>query len=362
VVFMKKRNDNMILAADVGGTKTLMGIFRQKKGKVKSLFEKEYKSQDYDSFENLVRGFLGDLEHEPKLTTADKFIGVACFGMAGLIEKSQDGKHFCKLTHPEKWPAVTETNLSNKLDGVPVYLLNDMIAIGYGISQLKKKDLAVLNPGIPKEGNRVVIAAGTGLGKVKLFWEDGEYHPSPSEGGHANFAPSYDEDNLQLELLGYLYKKIQGNVGFERLLSGEGLVNIYEFLRELGKYGQESAKLRERLDKMEKKDDHAQIISEAALAKTDSLCVKALDVFMSIYGSAAGDFALDDCAIGGVYIGGGIAPKNLEKMRDSTFMEAFQAKEKSIPKFREVNTEIPVKVILNTKVGLLGAAWRAAKS
>jgi len=346
----------MILAADVGGTKTLMGIFMQKKkGKVKSLFQKEYKSQDYDSFENLLRGFLSDLEHEPKLTTNEKFIGVACFGMAGLIEKYQDGKHFCKLTHPEKWPAVTETNLSNMLRGVQVYLLNDMIAIGYGVSQLGDKDLLVLNPGIPKQGNCAVIAAGTGLGKVKLILKDGEYYSSPSEGGHANFAPSYDKDDLQLKLLGYLHNKIQGNVGFERVLSGEGLVNIYEFLRELG--GQESAELRERLDKMEKKDDRAQIISEAALAKTEPLCVKALDVFMSIYGSAAGDLALHDCTIGGIYIGGGIAPKNWKKMPDGTFMKAFEAKEKSLP-----HAEIPVKVIKNEKVGLLGAAWYAAKT
>jgi glucokinase len=262
-----------------------------------------------------------------------------------------------------EWPVIKEESLRQWLNNElsqergkveRVVLLNDLEAIGYGISQLSAGDLVELNRGIPQNGNRAVIAAGTGLGQVMLYWNGNEHHPSPSEGGHANFAPSGD-DELQIDLLCYLRKKFDNKVGFERALSGHGLVNIYEFLRESGKCGKESTELRKRLDK----EDAAQVISETALTNKNTLCTKALDVFVSIYGAATGDLALHYFAVGGVYIGGGIAPKILDKLRDGTFMRAFKAKEGNSA---ELNVSMPVKVIKNPEVGLLGAAWRGVKT
>lgn len=351
------RNEQMILAGDIGGTKTHLGIFKQENGKVISIIDKKYESQQYDSFENLLSEFL-DYVNQAPLTAEEKAIAVACFGIAGPIKRYPDGKRYCEMTNIDQWPVITETNLSQLINGMPVFLLNDMEAIGHGISQLDETDLVVLNKGKPQEGNSVIIAAGTGLGIVKLFWKEGEYHPSSSEGGHGNFAPSYDKDNLQIKLLTYLQEKIQGNVGPEQILSGNGLVSIYEFLHKKIGDEQESLELRERMNQ----EDAAKVISEAALANKDPLCEKALDLFVSIYGSVAGDFALEDNTVGGIYIGGGIAPKILDKMRDPTFMRFFTAKDAENPKFSQFNSEVPVHVIMNSKIGLLGAAWYAAKS
>ncbi len=330
----------MILAGDVGGTKTHLGIFKSEKSKVISVVEKKYASQNYGSLESLINEFLDSNKI---------IIDAACFGIAGPIEIDPAGKAYCQMTNIKQWPLITETNINCK----QVFFLNDMEAIAYGISQLGEQDLAVINPGKVLEGNRAVIAAGTGLGKVKLLWKDNAHYPSASEGGHANFAPSYDK--LQGKLLAYLQEQNQGNVSIEQILSGNGLINIYQFLKD----GQESAAMRE---KIKQADDVAQVISEAGLAKQDAVCEKALDLFVSIYGSVAGDLALDDKAVGGIYIGGGIAPKILDKMRDGNFMKFFTAKEMKIPKFSELNADIPVKVIMNDKIGLLGAAWYAAKN
>ena len=339
----------MILAGDVGGTKTHLGIFKPENGKVISVVEKKYKSQQYGSFESLIDDFLAHVSEDNEI-----IIDAACFGIAGPIETDQEGKAYCQMTNIKQWPLITEENLSKLINYNSVFFLNDMEAIAYGISQLDEQDLEVLNQGKLLEGNRAVIAAGTGLGKVKLLWKDNEHYPSASEGGHANFAPSYDK--LQGKLLAYLQEQNQGNVSIEQILSGNGLINIYQFLK-TEKYGQESAELRERIKQA---DDVAQVISESA--KEDALCKKALDLFVSIYGSVAGDLALDDKTVGGIYIGGGIAPKILEKMRDGSFMKFFAAKDIKIPKFSQFNADIPVKIIMNDKIGLLGAAWYAAKS
>ncbi len=338
----------VILAGDVGGTKTHLGIFKPENGKVISLIEKKYESQQYGSFESLIDDFLAHVSVN---------IDAACFGIAGPIEADQEGKAYCQMTNIKQWPLITENKLSKLINDKKVFFLNDMEAIAYGISQLGEQDLEILNQGKLLEGNRAVIAAGTGLGKVKLLWKDNEHYPSASEGGHANFAPSYDK--LQGKLLAYLQEQNQGNVSIEQILSGNGLINIYQFLKNTEKYGQESTAMRESIKQA---DDVAQVISEAGLAKQDALCEQALELFVSIYGSVAGDLALDDKTVGGIYIGGGIAPKILEKMRDGNFMKFFTAKDIKIPKFSQFNADIPVKVIMNDKIGLLGAAWYVAKS
>lgn len=349
----------MILAGDVGGTKTHLGIFKRREDddtKVVSLIDQKFDSQSYESFEDLLRDFL-DSVNQSSLTEDEKYIGVACLGIAGPIKTKPDSTRSCKMTNIPKWPLITENNLSQLINGKQVILLNDLEAIGYGISQLSEQDLVELNPGIPQAGNRAVIAAGTGLGQVMLYWDGNEHHPSPSEGGHANFAPSGDDD-LQIELLRYLREKSENKVGFEQVLSGQGLVNIYEFLKNSDKYteGEETAELKERLNK----EDKAKVISETALANGNPLCTKALDIFVSIYGATAGDLALQFFAIGGMYIGGGIAPKIKERLlRDNTFMQAFIDKKE---KFAQLNADIPVKIITNPEVGLLGVAWRGVKT
>jgi glucokinase len=349
-------SDKMILAGDIGGTKSYLGLFKMEGSKVRPITEiKKYPSPSYSSLTALVQEFLSYLD-KSSLREDEKFIGVACFGIAGPVETDKDGK-YCKMTHPESWPIVKESDFSQLLNDKPVILLNDLEAMGYGISQLADKDLVELNHGIPQEGNRAVIAAGTGLGQVILHWDGKDHYPSPSEGGHANWASPYDKDNLYIDLLSHLQKKFQGNVGVERVLSGEGLVNIYEFLKERGKDGNEPIDWEKRLSK----NDPAELISQFA-KEGNTLCSKALDVFMDIYGATAGDLALQYLAVGGIYIGGGIALKNLAELCDGTFMQAFTAKEKKYPHFTQLNANIPVKVIKNPQVGLLGAAWRAAKT
>jgi len=349
-------SDKMILAGDIGGTKSYLGLFKMEGSKVHPITEiKEYPSPGYSSLTALVQEFLSSLD-KSSLREDEKFIGVACFGMAGPVITDNDGKRSCKMTNISQWAIITEDDLSQLINGKKVILLNDLEAMGYGVSQLADKDLVELNYGIPQEGNRAVIAAGTGLGQVMLHWDGKDHYPSPSEGGHANWASPYDKDNLYIDLLSHLHNKFQGNVGVERVLSGEGLVNIYEFLKERGKDGNEPADWKEHLSK----NDPAELISQ--LAKENTLCSKALDVFMDIYGATAGDLALQYLAVGGVYIGGGIAQKNLAELCDGSFMQAFTAKEKKYPHFTQLNANIPVKVITNPQVGILGAAWRAAKT
>ncbi len=225
--------------------------------------------------------------------------------------------------------------------------MNDLVANAYGIALLKKNDFAILNRGKVEEGNAVLVSAGTGLGEGILFWNGNRHVPSPSEGGHVDFAP---RDPLEIELFEHLSRRFS-HVSYERVLSGAGLATIYGFLRDTGRFGKEPNWLAEKM----KQADPASVISESAKLKKSRLCAKALDMFASIYGAAAGNLALQVMAIGGVYIGGGIAPKILWKLKDGAFMEGFKAKGR-LSKFL---SRIPVKVILNDKTALMGAALRA---
>jgi glucokinase len=207
----------------------------------------------------------------------------------------------------------------------------------------------VLNQGTPDaQGNRAVISAGTGLGEGGLFWDDREYRPFASEGGHADFAP---RNHLEMDLLDYLLKR-HPRVSAERVISGQGLFNIYQFLKDT-KRAEEEAWL---VDQMRQEDPPA-VITENALAGKSSLCTQALDLFVSLYGAEAGNLALKVMATGGVYLGGGIAPKIVAKLRDPAFMNAFTAK----GRMRPLLQSMPVRVILNPKVALLGAARHAMR-
>jgi glucokinase len=244
---------------------------------------------------------------------------------------------------------VDGSELADRTGIASVEIINDLEAKGHGIALLGEDDFAVLNKGArEEEGNAGLIAAGTGLGEAGLKWEGEGYWPLAMEGGHADFAP---RNALEVDLLLYLLKEFE-HVSYERVLSGAGLYNIYRFLRDTGR-GKEPAWLTDLMNQ----GDPSQVVSEKALEGKSDLCVEALDLFVSLYGAEAGNLALKVMATGGLYIGGGIAPKIVQKLKDGTFMKAFVAK----GRMRSLLEAIPVRVILNDKTALMGAARCAAR-
>jgi len=320
----------LILAGDVGGTNTRLGLFEIARGRFRLLSEKTYPSKNYKGLENILVDFLS--EH--------RRIAAACFGVAGPVTEE-----VIVATNLPWW--IDIQSLEKVLFLKKVDVINDLVANAYGISVLKKGDFEILSAGRPRKGTQALISAGTGLGEAILFWDGKQFVPSPSEGGHAEFGP---RSRLEMELFNYLSERFD-HVSYERVLSGEGLFHIYQFLKESKRYGHEPSRLS---DKM-KEGDPAEVISEVARLRENRLCVKALDLFTSIYGAAAGNLALQVMAVGGVYIGGGIAPKIIWKLKEGTFMKAFKDK----GRLTRIVTQIPVRVILNERTALLGAASRA---
>jgi len=231
-----------------------------------------------------------------------------------------------------------------------VELVNDLLANAHGIALLEPSDFVVINAGSAHaSGNRALISAGTGLGEAGLLAEEKGYRPFPSEGGHSDFGP---RNELELELSRYLMRRY-GHVSYERVLSGPGLYNIYQFLRETGR-GEEPTWLTDQIAA----GDPSAVIAKSGLDGTAQICVHALDMFVSIYGAEAGNLSLKLVATGGTFVGGGIAPKIIEKLRGSAFMDAFKAK----GRLAELLQDIPVRVITNDKTALLGAGRVAALS
>src|SRR5581483_11348338 len=266
----------------------------------------------------------------------------ACFGIAGPVV---DGR--VKTTNLPWIVDTAELRRALKIDAV--YLLNDLEASAYGIFTLEDDELDTLNEGAPRHGgNQALIAAGTGLGEAMLYDDGRRLHPIASEGGHADFAP---RDELEIELLRHLRGRF-GHVSYERVLSGPGLVNIYRFLKE-GRGMEEPPWLAERFAAG---DDPGAVVSQAALAREAEICVKALDLFVSIYGAEAGNLALRAKAVRGFYVGGGIAPKILAKLKDGAFLRAFIDK----GRYADLLKAMPVQVILNQKTALRGAGYCAA--
>ena len=328
----------MVLAGDVGGTNTRFGLFRVTGKRYRLLFEKALRSKNYSRLEEALRAFL----QENGIQIRTSGITSACFGVAGPVT----GKIIAATNLP--W-VINTTSLRKELPIEKVEVINDLVANAYGISLLKKSDFEVLNAGTKKEGNRALISVGTGLGQATLFWDGKRHLPSPSEGGHVDFAP---RNQLEMDLLLFLIDRF-GHVSYERILSGEGLVHIYQFLRNSRRYGVEHGWLSKKM----KQEEPAMVISEMARLRKSRLCARALDVFASIYGAAAGNLALQVMAVGGVYLGGGIAPKIIWKLKEGTFRRAFMNKGRLSP----VLAHIPVKVIMNDMAGLLGAAYCAVK-
>jgi len=318
----------MILAGDIGGTKTHLALFHTDGKRLRLGQHQIFPSRNYSGLEMILKEWIAGKANS---------IRVACFGVAGPIVKGRT-----KATNLPWIIDAARIRRRFKMDSV--ILLNDLEAMAYGALSLEKKDTYVLNLGRPiLHGNRAVIAAGTGLGEAILFWNGSEYRASPSEGGHADFAP---RSPVEIKLLEYLWKRFP-QVSYERVLSGPGLVNIYQFLRDTGQ-GEEPSWLANRL----KEEDPAVVITEVALAGSIELCVKAVDQFVSLYGAEAGNLALKALTAGGMYVGGGIAPKMIKKLQAGTFMRSFMDK----GRFSSLLSRVPVQVILNEETPLLGAA------
>jgi glucokinase len=329
----------MILAGDVGGTKVNLAVFQENAGELEPVRIETFASHEFRSLEEIVTRFL-----QPEPPGA---IGRACFGVAGAIVDNR--AHLTNL-HWEVQGEALAGVLSSE-----VYLLNDMQASAYGMLYLKPGERFVLNAGTEPapRANIAVIAAGTGLGESCLFWDGGRYYPMASEGGHVDFSPRND---IEVDLWSYLHEKFSGHVSWERVLSGPGLFNLYSFLRDRDYYP-EPAEFAGRLAAV---SDPNPLIAQAGVARTDALCVAALDLFIDLYGAEAGNLALKCLAVGGVYLAGGIAPKILPALEQgkTRFMQSFTAK----GRFGELLQRIPVTVSLNPKAPLWGAAYYAWSS
>jgi glucokinase len=323
----------MILAADIGGTKVNLGIFEMREGRLKLVNEGTRPSRNYARLQDLVKEFLESIGWPG--------IDRACFGIAGPV---RNGK--AQLTN---LPWIVEAGeMATELKLGSASLINDLEANGYGLSELGEQDFHTLNEGEKDAGgNAAIISAGTGLGEAGMFWDGKRHRPFACEGGHADFAP---QTKLDAELFEWLHDRFH-HVSWEKVLSGPGLHNIYEFLRET-KRGEEPASLAEAM----KKADPAAVITEAAMNGSSSRCAMALELFVTYYGAEAGNLALKMMATAGVYIGGGIAPRILARLEEESFFSSFVGK----GRMRSVLSAMPIRVVLNPKTALLGAAHYAA--
>lgn len=322
----------MILAGDIGGTHARLAYFQPQNGHLRLVSERVFPSREHSELGEIVAEFLDDSKTHPD---------AACFGIAGPVRNGR------VETSNLPW-IIEQSRLAKQIHLPTTLLINDLEASAWGIGALAAGDLVPLNQiSGPAVGNQAVIAPGTGLGEAGLFWDGNRHHVFACEGGHTDFGPQGD---MQIELVRFLQARF-GHVSYERILSGPGLVNVYEFLRVSG-CGKESAKFSEAL----KQGDPAAVISGAALDGTESLAEKALDLWISVYGAEAANLALKVMATGGLFLAGGITPKILSKLKGPLFMESFLAK----GRLRPLVESIPVQVITNEKAGLLGAARCAA--
>ncbi len=322
-----------ILAGDIGGTKANLALYEAQEDKLSLIDEGRFASADYESLESLIKEFIKG-QHDD--------LRAACFGIPGpVIDQSSRTTNLPWL--------VTEESLARMLELDNVHLINDLEATGYGITSLSSNELMTLNVGEEEDGNIALLAAGTGLGQAALVRDGAGYQVMASEGGHADFAPRND---LEIELLRYLLTQHK-RVSYERVLSGPGLVNVYNFLK-AGAHAPEPAWLAQSIAES---DDKAKTIAQCALEEKSELCNKALDIFTAVYGAQAGNLALAFKATGGVYLGGGIAPKIAAKLADGAFIKAFKDKGRLSP----MVSAAPVYIIMNPKTALLGAATYAAR-
>jgi glucokinase len=321
----------MILAGDIGGTNARLAYFQPQNGSLRLISERVFPSREYSELGEIVSKFLEDSAARPE---------VACFGIAGPVRNGR------VETSNLPW-IIEQSRLAKQIQLPATLLINDLEANAWGIGALGPHDLVSLNRVSPSVGNQAVIAPGTGLGEAGLFWNGSRYEVFACEGGHTDFAPQGD---LQIELLRFLAGRYE-HVSYERILSGPGLVNVYEFLRSEG-CGDEPAGFAGQLAE----EDRAAAISRAAMDGTNRLAEQALNLWITVFGAEAGNLALKAMATGGIFLGGGISPKILPKLTGPLFMRAFLDK----GRLRPLLQSIMVQVIINDKAGLLGAARCAA--
>jgi glucokinase len=319
----------MILAGDIGATRTRLAAFETEGNRLQCVVEKTYKSQEHDGLAPLLVEFIRR-EGIP--------VHSACLGVAGPVRGGRS-----KISNLG-W-IIDSLELSKLLKLSSVGLLNDLEAYAYGIDALESKDFISLSEGSEDaEGNRAVISARTGLGVAGLYWDGFRHHPFACEGGHADFAP---RNALEIELLAYLQKK-HGRISCERILSGPGIRNIYDFLRDAGK-AEEPEWLQEQ---MKAAADPPALISQLGLEGKAAICEQTLKIFVGVFGAQAGNCALNFMSSGGIFIGGIIAAKVVAKIKEPVFMEAFLDK----GRMGTLLQDMPVKIVLNDDCGIIGAA------
>jgi len=322
----------MILAGDIGGTNARLAFFDVMDGHFRLVSASVFPSREYAGLDQIVSKFV---------ETSNLHPDAACFGVPGPVRSGR--------VETSNLPWVIESaRLADELNLKKTVLINDLEANAWGIATLGPEDVVSLNQvkGNPV-GNQAVISAGTGLGEAGMCWDGSQHRIFASEGGHSDFAP---RNELEIELFRYLSGRY-GHVSYERVVSGPGLVNVFHFLRDSGR-GTEPQWLTDQMAH----GDPAAAISRAALDGACALCEQALDLFVSVFAAEAGNLALKIMATGGVYLGGGIAPKMLTKLSGPLFMHAFVGKGRMQPLLEAM----PVKVITNDKTALMGAARCAA--
>jgi glucokinase len=324
---------DLVLAGDIGGTKTHLALFAVDGEKLRVESLQTFPSKSHSGLVPVLHKFLADRKVK---------IDAACFGIAGPVING-------RVKTPNLPWMIDTAELRQALKLESVTLLNDLEAGAYGIFTLTDAEFDTLNQGTQREsGNKALIAAGTGLGQAILHDDGRHFHPLASEGGHADFAP---RDELEIELLRYLIDRF-GHVSYERVVSGPGLHNIYRFFKE--KRGMAEPKFL--AEQFAAGDDPGAVISQAALANKAEICVHSLALFVSLYGAEAGNLALRAKSVRGLYVGGGIAPKILAKLKDGSFMHAFVDK----GRYTDFLAAVPVQVVLNDQAALRGAAYYAA--
>lgn len=321
----------MILAGDVGGTKVHLALYGFAQGRLTLVRDEQFPAREHAGLEEIAGLFL---DQEPR--TGE--ITAACFGVPGPVRGGR-----LKLTNLPWQIDSHELSLNLKIEHV--FLINDLQANGYGIPELSAGQIYELSEGVPGAvGNRGLISAGTGLGECVLVWNGRSHVPIASEGGHTDFAPRGEEE---IDLFRYLKKNLGGRVSVERVVSGLGLQNIYTFLRD-EKGLEEPPWLADRM----MSEDRNAVIGELGEEGSNELCARTLDLFVSAYGAEAGNLALKVLSVGGLYLGGGIAPKIMKKMKDGCFMKAFTDK----GRMSELLVQSPVRIILESRAALMGAA------
>ena len=321
----------MILAGDVGGTKVHLALYNFEAGRLIPVRDHKYPAGEFASLDDVVHDFLKDPAEKAQITAA-------CFGLPGPV---RDGR--LKLTNLP-W-SLDVRELQTSLGIEHIFLINDLEANGYGIPELAPASIVTLHQGdADAQGHQGLIAAGTGLGEALLIWDGKRHRPIPSEGGHCDFSARTDRE---IALLQYLRRTLNGRVSTERVVSGLGMGNIYAYLRDVEKL-HEPAWLKHRLAT----EDPNAVIGTCAEDGTSSICFETMKIFAAAYGAETGNIALKVLATGGMYLGGGIAPKALKTLQNGQFIAAFLDKGRLSPLLQA----IPVRVILDQTCALLGAA------